>query len=408
MNDATAYPLNCGTIVGGNAPVYTFKKPGIGGDFFKLEVNPIIRTIIPSSTGIITQNDKILVQTSGSTTITDYQTNVQQLIPGTYDISIYSNNSGVILGPNNGSTASGVSSGSASLIAISSNDSFSSANVVVSSTSGILSTVLSDYVIGSLAKEVNNAVDSRIVGLNASTAKPIFSTQNHASPSYVRNSGCWVNDVNLTSISPWNSTEGINRAGVLISRRHIIFAAHYQINNGSTIRFVDNNNNIVTRTMVNKLTHPSYVPYYPDLTVGLLDSDVPNTINFVKILPQNWSNYLPSLSNIYRLPCLVLDQEEKALISELYDLDTYANFLSPTNLNRLAFFENVIIGDSGNPAFLIINGELVIITVWTHGGAGRGTSIVYHKDVINTMMSSLAGTNYSLTEIDLSGFTDYS
>lgn len=408
MNDATAYPLNCGTIVGGNAPVYTFKKPGIGGDFFKLEVNPIIRTIIPSSTGIITQNDKILVQTSGSTTITDYQTNVQQLIPGTYDISIYSNNSGVILGPNNGSTASGVSSGSASLIAISSNDSFSSANVVVSSTSGILSTVLSDYVIGSLAKEVNNAVDSRIVGLNASTAKPIFSTQNHASPSYVRNSGCWVNDVNLTSISPWNSTEGINRAGVLISRRHIIFAAHYQINNGSTIRFVDNNNNIVTRTMVNKLTHPSYVPYYPDLTVGLLDSDVPNTINFVKILPQNWSNYLPSLSNIYRLPCLVLDQEEKALISELYDLDTYANFLSPTNLNRLAFFENVIIGDSGNPAFLIINGELVIITVWTYGGAGRGTSIVYHKDAINTMMSSLAGTNYSLTEIDLSGFTDYS
>lgn len=406
MNDAIGYPLKCGTLV--TEPSYVFKKPSIGGDFFKLVVNPIIRTISSSSSSFIAQNDVVLVQTSGSTTITDYQTTIQQLIPGTYDISISTSNSGVILAPSVEQIASGVSAGVANLTAIASDNSFSSISVIVSGVTGTVNTSFSDYATDSLAKEVTDAVDSRIAGLNAETSKPIFSTQNHTTPSYIRNSGCWVNDLDLTSISPWNSTEGPNRAGVLISPRHIIFAAHYQINNGSTVRFVDNNNNIVTRTMVTKLTHPEYIPYYPDLTVGLLDSDVPNSIGFVKILPQDWNKYLPSLSVLYRLPCLVLDQEEKALISELAGLNTFAGFRLPElNSARYVFSEPIILGDSGNPAFLIIDDQLVIITVWTYGGAGLGTSILYHRDAINTMMATLGG-GYSLTEIDLSEFTDYS
>ena len=406
MNNSVGIPLNCGTPV--SEPTYIFKKPSMGGEFFQLIVDPIIHTISSSSSGVITQNDIILVQTSGSTTITDYQVNLQQLIPGTYDVSIYSNNSGVILGSNAGSIASGVSAGSTALVAISSDNSFSSANVIVTGVVGTLNTSFSDYVSDSLAKEVVNSVDNRISGLNASTAKPIFSTQNHNTSTYVRNSGCWVNDLDLTPISPWNATGADTRAGTLISPRHIIFAAHYQINNGATIRFVDTNNNVVTRTMVNKLTHPNYSPLYPDLAVGVLDSDVPpDTINFVKILPQNWNDYLPSLSSLYRLPCLVLDKEEKALISELRSLSTTARFSAPSNSTRLAFFENIVRGDSGNPAFLLIDDELVIITVWTYGGVGGGTSILFHKDAINTMMATLGG-GYSLTEIDLSGFTDYS
>jgi hypothetical protein len=405
MNDAVGYPLNCGTL--DNEAAYIFKKPSIGGDFFALNVNPIIRTISAASSGIIIQNDLQLIQASGATTITDYNVSVQQLIPGTYETTIYSNNSGIILGPNEFGIASGIASGNTSLVAISSDDSFSSVNVVISGITGQTSLTFDGYIAGSLSKEVSDAVDTRINGLNATTAKPIYSTQNHDTSTYVRNSGCWVADLNLTSISPWNSTEGKNRAGVLISPRHILFAAHYQINNGATVRFIDSNNNVVTRTMVNKLTHPDYTPYYPDITVGLLNSDVPASIGFVKILPQNWRDYFPSLSATYRLPCLVLDQEEKALISELYSLGNLASFLVSNNATRANFFENIVLGDSGNPAFLIINDELVIVTVWTFGGGGSGTSILVHKNAINTMMATLGG-GYSLTEIDLSGFTDFS
>ncbi|MEX0598955.1 MAG: hypothetical protein WD512_20895, partial [Candidatus Paceibacterota bacterium] len=386
---------------------YTFKKSTIGGDFFILNADPFVRTISSTSSGVINQNDLQLVQSSGATTITDYAVSIQPLIPGTYNTTIYSNNSGVILAPNEFGIASGIASGSTSLVATSSEDSFSTIKVVVSGVTGAVSITFNDYAANSLAKEVSDAVDTRINGLNATTAKPIYTTQNHTTPTYVRNTNCWVADLDLTSISPWNSTEGTNRAGVLISPRHILFAAHYQINNGSTVRFIDSDNNIVTRTMINKLTHPNYAPYYPDITIGILDSDVPSSISFVKILPQNWSDYLPSLSSTYRLSCLVLDQEEKALISDLYSLDTYARFLTPVDPTRLGFFESIILGDSGNPAFLIIDDELVIITVWTFGGAGAGTSILYHKDAINTMMASLGG-GYSLTEIDLSSFTDFS
>ena len=405
MNDAVGYPLNCGVL--SSTASYIFKKPSIGGDLFRLNASPVVRTISAASSGIITQNDLELVQTSGATTITDYDVSVQQLVPGTYETTIYSNNSGVILGPDQFGIASGVSSGGTNLVAISSDGSFSVIDVVVSGAIGTVNTGFSDYAIDSLAKEVSDAVDDRIDGLNATSAKPIFTTQNHSTSTYVRNSGCWAFDLDLTAISPWNSTGGPTRAGTLISPRHILFAAHYQINNNATIRFIDSNNNVVERTMVNKLTHPDYTPYYPDISIGVLDSDVPASISFVKILPQNWSDYLPSLSSTYRVPCLVLDQEEKALISELRSLGTIASFSSPTNLIRSAFFESIILGDSGNPAFLIIDNELVIITVWTFGGSGGGTSILYHKDAINTMMTTLGG-GYSLTEIDLSIFTDFS
>lgn len=406
MDNAVGVPLNCGTFVGQSQPTYLFRKPSIGGDVFKLVANPIVRVISQASSGISTDKDLDLYRVSGATTITDYSVVVNQLVPGTYSITVTSSNTGILRNPDIYGTCSGVASGTVLLLASSVDGSFSSASVTINNSVGTTGVSFLGYSSGSLSKICSDAIDTRIINKNAVLSKPIFSTQNHNSGIYVRNTGCWVSGVDLTCISPWNSTDNANRAGTLISPRHILFAAHYQINNGSTIRFIDNNNNIITRTMVNKLTHPNYSPYQPDITVGVLDSDVPNTIKFAKILPQNWSNYLPNLSYNYVVPCLVLDQEEKALISDLLNLSSASNFTTPTNAKRYEFFENIITGDSGNPAFLIINGELVLITVWTYGGAGAGTNIVYYKDDINTMMTTLGG-GYTLTEIPLSGLATY-
>lgn len=405
-NNAVGFPLNCGSFVGTGIPVYNFKKPSIGNDYFIISAQSFTRTISAASSGTTTIKDIQLLQSSGASTITDYNVSVQQLVPNTYSTTITSSNTGVILAPSSAGIASGVSAGASTLRAFASGDSslFSSINVSVSSSSGVVNSSFLSYASGSLAKSASDAIDTRIAGKNPSTTKSVYSTQNHSSGIYVRNTNCWVSGVDLTSISPWNSTGSNTMAGTLISPRHILFAAHYQIENHATIRFIDNNNNVITRTMTSKLTHPSYSPYYPDISIGVLDSDVPASISFARILPSNWASYLPSLSNLYRIPCLVLDQEEKALISDLYSLNTSAGCLVPTDATRLSFFENFIIGDSGNPVFLIINGQLVLITVLTFGGAGSGTSIVYHKDAINTMMATLGG-GYSLTEISLNNFT---
>ena len=407
MQNASGIPLNCGTIAGGTT--YTYKKPAIGEGSITLLVTPIERITNSPSSSSTTQDDLILTQYTSAATITDYEIEIQQNNPNiTYDVTTTSSNTSIILDESNG-VASGVAAGTAILTATADLNSaiFSKKEVTVSVVSSASTTELSGYATGSLAKNASDAVDTRISGKTPSVAKPIFSTLNHSTPSYVRNTSGWAYDLDLTPISPWNSTGGGTMGGTLISPRHIIFAAHYQINNGATIRFIDGSNNIVTRTMTSKLTHPDYTPFYPDITIGILDSDVPAGISYVKILPQNWANYLPSLSSAYTIPALVTDQEEKGIVTDLYRLDNYTTFRFPTDATRISFYESIRSGDSGNPAFLIINGELVILTVWTYGGAGSGTNILAHKTAINTMMSTLGG-GYSLTEIDLSSFNDYS
>ena len=57
--------------------------------------------------------------------------------------------------------------------------------------------------------------------------------------------------------------------------------------------------------------------------------------------------------------------------------------------------------DSGNPAFIILNDEPVLLTLWVGGGGGSGTPITSFKSEINEIMSSLG---YALTEIDLLNF----
>ncbi len=266
-------------------------------------------------------------------------------------------------------------------------------------------------VAGSARKDATDAVMDRIDGETPSVAKPIFSTQDHSTPTYTRNTNCWAADLDLTPISPWNSHNSYRRAGILISPRHILFAGHYMINNSSTIRFVDASNNVITRTMTAKERHPDYSyifgPQY-DIAIGLLDSDVPAGIGFAKVLPDDWEDYLPNSGT--QIPALTLDQEEKALIkdpSHLSFVTINPRVFYPypsTNPSRLAFDEDLIDGDSGNPVCMILGGELVLLCV--HTTPEHGSAIHENKTEINQMMTDLGG-GYQLTEIDLTSFNNY-
>lgn len=283
-------------------------------------------------------------------------------------------------------------------------------DLAISRTGGTSTSGLIQYVDGSLAKDCSDAIDDRISGLSASTTINLFSTQDHVDSNYVRNASFWASDVDLTCISPWNSGGGNKRAGTLISPRHIIFAEHYQLNVGNTVRFVKSDNTVVDRVLTAKQSvGPSNASdgYATDLTVGLLDSDVPAGISYAPVLPSGYSAYLPSLSADYALPALCLDQDEKGLVTDLYLLSTSASLKVSTDDKRLEYYEPKISGDSGNPVFLIINDELVLVTCLTFGGAGAGSNIANLHSEINSAMTSLGG-GYTLTTIDLSGFASYS
>jgi hypothetical protein len=233
--------------------------------------------------------------------------------------------------------------------------------------------------------------------------KPIYSTQDHANAIYVRNPQCWCYDLSeqLTCCSPWNSY-GINqRAGTLITPRHIVYAKHFPIQPGSTIRFVTANNQVITRTVTLTANDGTPAGSNPDIDVGLLNEDVPDSIKPCYFLPDNYLDYLsykniPPLSGTfipYRPGTISLDQEEKALISDFLmftgnpSTGVSISPVAPPKTNKSVLWESIIGGDSGNPMFLIYEGKLILITTWLTSSSG--SNYIYYKNMIHDLIDQL-------------------
>ena len=232
----------------------------------------------------------------------------------------------------------------------------------------------------------------------------IFTSQDHASSTYVRNPDLWCGDLDITCASPWNSSGGHKRAGTLVTPRHVIGAAHYEYSVGAVVRFVEKDGTVHDRTVAGKARHPESRNHHPDLTIYTLDSDLPSTIKPCAVMPSDYTSYL--VNEQVKTACLGLDQEEKALIIDWF---SGGRMRTPIDPNRLIFHENKISGDSGNPAFIIVGGELVLVTVWTFGGAGSGTTVADYISDLNTMIATAdtqagVSTNYTVTEADFSTF----
>lgn len=372
------------------------------------------RAITSASSSSLTVEDRQITRTTGATTVTDYvwswtpaPTNVNPVV-----LTRESSDTAVIIPDasdpyrwtfvGNGTATIRLRTGSSSYTAV----------VTTSTATGATTDVVTGYVAGSLRAHIATAIDGQIAGKTPSAALPIYSTQDHVTPSYVRNTGCWgaTYASALTALSPWNSVGGNQYAGVLISPRHVLCATHWSVPVGATIRFVASDGTVVTRTISSILALTATQSLFPDLLVAKLDSDVPGTIAFARVLPSDWAAKLPSLAS-YPVVCAATDQEEKLLVREVTAIPTstsYAltTFRSPADATRRSFYEDVVGGDSSNPAFLVINGQIVLLTCWTYGGSGSGTSVYAFKAQLNAAMTTLGG-GYTLTDADLSSFTSF-
>lgn len=210
--------------------------------------------------------------------------------------------------------------------------------------------------------------------------KKVYSLQDHTNGIYLRNNDCWAADLDLTCASPWNSRGTGQQAGTLITPRHAILAAHYNLKAGDSIRFVTKDNQTVRRKIISHLVNTTWETYTPDIEIVALDSDVPSGITICQLLPANFSTYIAN--DGLRLPALWLDQEEKALIGD-FQYISYGNsykVISPVIANRLAMSESVVSGDSGNPVFLVLNGKMVLVGVIT-GSGPSGHSLFYYANL---------------------------
>jgi hypothetical protein len=288
-----------------------------------------------------------------------------------------------------------------------------------------------------LSRHADNAVTSRLQAATDPSFKAIFTTQDHATPTYVRNTDCWCYDLaeEMTCISPWNSASGspsgVTGGGTLITPRHIYMAAHFKIPVGATIRFVTADNQVVNRELVASYTHPLYVngSFNFDITVGLLASDVPASITPAQTLPPNFNDYFIDQAGGFYLSrppagALYTDQEEKALvIDHVASNSDIHDFYPPVSALKLSAFETIIVGDSSNPVFFIINDKLVLLAAWS---AVRGDNSAFGWDyntplrnsgttkapLLQAMISAVdaahgVSTGHQLDLVDLSSFLKF-
>jgi len=271
-----------------------------------------------------------------------------------------------------------------------------------------------------LNNHINLSVSDRLVDKNPATDRDVYTTRDpyfNGIGNFVRNSSCWLNGIsNISCFSP-AQLSGANwwqRAGTLISPRHVLFVTHFTPsilpNGGTPIIFVDDNNNVVRRNIIKYESNST-----ADMAVGLLNSDMPSNIKVAKVLPQNYATYINITSaNSGRTLMVALDQEQKALVKEAAGVTTVTfspgvirRFLNIPNLESdhpwYSFTEIVVAGDSGQPLFYIIDNELVLLSVWSTATTGPAIPEYYH--FLNSVMQNLGG-GYQLTPIDLQSVYD--
>lgn len=174
-----------------------------------------------------------------------------------------------------------------------------------------------------------------------------------------------------------------SRTATAVSPLHVVMAAHYQRPVGSTLVFHDRSGQPQRRTLV-----AVEAIGIADIAVGRLDSPLPSGVKPYRLLP-------PSDGYGVLAGCLavVTDQHRKAFLHEISGI--HGNGLSFRHADRVSplLRKQLVKGDSGNPSFLLVGGEMVLIGTHTWGGPGSGP---YYSSppvfaAVNAAMAKLGG-----------------
>lgn len=155
----------------------------------------------------------------------------------------------------------------------------------------------------------------------------------------------------------------------LISRRHVVMAAHFIRKVGDRVVFHDRQGKFLERKLV------KVEKVYADIAVGLLDQPMP---------AQFRSYPLPVASTdtdkLIGRPVVVTDQHRRIFFHKIRRFSKVSVAFEYDKEDKHGWGKKLIAGDSGNPSFLIVGRELVLLETHTGGGAGTGP---YYGSPIN-------------------------
>ena len=250
-----------------------------------------------------------------------------------------------------------------------------------------------------------NSIESRLVGVDPAVCLSRFADYPPSKGKlgfprclfekpFPVNEKFWLKGVDFSCASPWNDSCGSQRAGTLISKRHVIFAKHFPLWKGVRIVFVDSEGEVCPcHVAATKALEKC------DIMIGLLDYEVTPNIHPAKILPEDYAKHIGDGKG---LPIVTFNQHEQMFLSQMTDINT--NFLmnaAATNASWKTLGGKIVSGDSGNPAFLLIGNEPILLYCLLSGGAGYGPSVFHRRKEVQKAMDELC-PGYKLEAFDFS------
>ena len=195
-------------------------------------------------------------------------------------------------------------------------------------------------------KPANFVSDDTIIFTAYSTTQATYKTQN------------WASQFDFSGVG-WDST----KSGTLITDQHILVANHYARGIGQRIIFFSKDGQKVERTIVGRKSFKSYDARLNDACVEKLNAPVPDNVKvYALINPSSIHEY----NDFVDAPYLMTDKTRHVFAEKVYSINpTHSTVPQSISFSKSSNYPNfmyhgAVSGDSGNPQFFIINGELVL------------------------------------------------
>jgi hypothetical protein len=211
----------------------------------------------------------------------------------------------------------------------------------------------------------------------------------------------WLREVQGLSATPIGYSNIFNGQGLftMISPRHYLCATHMHPES-HLAGFLDIHNELHWRHTLDR------VDVGNDTSVGLLDDELPSSVGFLPVLPENYTNYLPTTSGSF-VQSIGMNQDMMLFGEPMtFANGNFVNWNSHISVPfGLGTNWNVTIrgGDSSNPALLLIGNQFVLAShnYFAGGGPNYATQI---RD-INRAMHQLSTNHFLHTDYQLTQFS---
>jgi hypothetical protein len=256
---------------------------------------------------------------------------------------------------------------------------------------------------------IGTNIAALIAGGTATWHRSYWSTADHATSTYVRDTQCWARSADLSGVVV--STDGGTPYwhGTLLTTQHIAMVKHAYNGVGSVKRFVGTSGTIYERTVtaIYDIT-PQFDPGLgSDLVFGRLSAPLPtNDVAVYSFLPASYTNQFPNgVRGTYAI------SYDQLLRVNVCSMNFIYSQTAPTDATASQFYSLPYGGDSGRPTFLLLPGRRPIF-LYMFTFAQSGTTIIAppfatHEGYQAAINAALAADGASITEADLSALKNY-